>query len=259
MRKLSTKVAIATALLLASTQAATAAPAWTPAPGATWQYQLAGTVNTGVNAQVFDVDLYETPAATVAKLHSLGRKVICYISAGSAENFRPDYASFPKSVLGKSNGWPGEKWLDIRQISILKPIMAKRLDLCKSKGFDAVEADNIDGFSNSTGFPITAAQQIAYNKTLAWLAHSRGLSIGLKNDVEQATQLQPFFDFAITEQCFQYKECGLLAPFTKANKAVFVVEYKGNFASICSQSKGLHFSTIFKKLSLDAYLRPCQA
>ena len=97
--------------------------------------------------------------------------------------------SFPSSVLGSSNGWPGEKWLDIRQISALAPIMTARMQMCVQKGFDALEPDNIDGYANSTGFPLTAQDQLAYNQWIANTAHSLGLSVGLKNDVDQTAQL----------------------------------------------------------------------
>ena len=133
---------------------------------------------------------------------------MCYIDFGTWENWRPDQASFPSSVLGSSNGWPGEKWLDIRQISTLAPIMTARMQMCVQKGFDALEPDNIDGYSNSTGFPLTAADQLAYNEWIANTAHSLGLSVGLKNDVDQTAQLEPFFDWALDEQCNQYSECG---------------------------------------------------
>jgi hypothetical protein len=47
------------------------------------------------------------------------------------------------------------------------PILAARIDACRAKGFDAVEADNVDGFANSSGFALTAADQLAYNRTIA--------------------------------------------------------------------------------------------
>jgi len=54
---------------------------------------------------------------------------------------RPDAGAFPDAVKGDSNGWSGERWLDIRRLDVLGPIMQRRLDLCKQKGFDAVEPD----------------------------------------------------------------------------------------------------------------------
>ena len=167
---------------------------------------------------MYGIDLFDNAPSVVASLHAhywhkLNRVVICYMSAGTWENWRPDASAFPKSVLGKPvSGWAGERWLDIRQIGILGPIMDARLDLCKQKGFDGVEADNVDGYANPTGFPLTPSDQITYNMFLAAQAHIRGLSIGLKNDLDQVNDLLPYFDWALDEQCFQYKR-DLLAIF----------------------------------------------
>ena len=131
--------------------------------------------------------------------------------------------------------------------------MTKRLDLCRQKGFDGVEADNVDGYSNSTGFPLNAADQLAYNRFLAHAAHARGLSIGLKNDLGQAAALEPSFDCAVNEQCFQYNECDLLSPFLNAGKAVFNAEYDAPRASFCPKARPLKIMAIRKNLSLDAF------
>ena len=101
------------------------------------------------------------------------------LSAGTFENWRPDASSFPASVRGKSNGWPGEKWLDIRQIAVLGPIMGARMDWAVSKHCDGIEPDNVDGYTDSTGFPLTAQDQLLYNRMLASEAHQRNLSVGL--------------------------------------------------------------------------------
>jgi len=206
---------------------------------------------------MFDVDLFETPTSTVDTLHQRGRAVVCYLSAGSWEDFRPDTDAFPEQVKGKSNGWPGERWLDIRQLDILGPIMEARLDLCAQKGFDGVEFDNIDGYVNNTGFPLTAADQTAYNVFLANAAHARGLSAGLKNNVEQAATQQRSFDFAINEECYAYNECGLLTPFINANKAVFHVEYDIATTTFCPATTTLGFSSMLKHLNLDAWQQTC--
>jgi hypothetical protein len=113
----------------------------------------------------------------------------------------------------------------------------------------------VDGYTNDTGFPLTAADQLTYNTMLAQLAHQRGLSIGLKNDLDQIPQLVNDFQFAIDEQCFQYQECDQLQPFVQADKAVFEAEYQpGQF---CAQAKSMGLSTIRKNLALDAPRWPC--
>jgi hypothetical protein len=214
-------------------------------------------IDTSVDAEMFDVDLFETPEEVVEELRLRGRVLICYLSAGAWEEFRPDADAFPDSVLGNSNGWPGERWLDVRRLDVLGPIMEARLDLCAAKGFDGVEVDNIDGYVNDTGFPLTADDQLAYNRFLADAAHARGLSIGLKNDVEQAASLEPHFDWAINEECALYQECGLLVPFIDAGKAVFHVEYDLDPSEFCALTSQIGFSSMVKRPDLDAWRRPC--
>jgi hypothetical protein len=230
---------------------------WVPVPGTTWQWQLSGIVDTTVEAQVYDIDGMQNSADVVARLHAKGARVICYINAGAAEDFRRDYRAFPSSMLGNPNGWPGERWLDIRQRDALRPIMAARFDICRDKGFDGVEADLVDGYTNDTGFPLRAADQLAYNRMLAALAHERGLSIGLKNDLRQVPELVEDFDFAINEQCVQYNECHILSPFIRAGKAVFHVEYGTPTAEFCPQTRALGFSSMSKDRILDAPRSPC--
>jgi len=226
-------------------------------PGTTWQWQLTGKVDTSVNAQMFNIDLFDNSASVVSALHAKGRAVVCYLSAGTYEDWRPDEDDFPSSILGNSNGWPGERWLDIRRIDIIGPIMEARFDQCKAKGFDGIEIDNVDGYANSTGFPISGNDQLAYTRFLADAAHERGLSIGLKNDLGQVKQLVSSFDFAINEQCAEYNECHLLTPFIQAGKAVFHVEYDLDTNEFCPNSKKLGLSSMKKRLDLDAWRQSC--
>lgn len=230
---------------------------WRPRPGTAWQWQLSGRLDTSVDVPVYDIDGFDHSRATVAKLHREGRRVICYLSTGAWEDFRPDAGDFPGAVIGRGNGWEGERWLDIRRTDVLEPLMAERLDMCRDKGFDAVEPDNMDGYRNRTGFPLTAADQLRYNRLVARLAHERGLAVGLKNDLDQIPQLVDAFDFAVNEQCAQYGECARLSPFVEADKAVFHVEYELPTARFCADSRRLGLSSLLKKYALDAWRRPC--
>jgi hypothetical protein len=230
---------------------------WAPRPGTTWQWQLTTPVDLTVDVPVYDIDGFTNDAGTVQALHGRGRKVICYIEVGAAEDFRPDYHQWPAAVLGKENGWPGERWLDVRHPEVLAPVLTKRFDMCRDKGFDAVEPDLMDGYANDTGFPITAADQLTFNRYVARLAHERGLSVGLKNDVDQVPQLAGDFDFSVDEECFQYHECAGLKPFVSAGKAVFHVEYAESNAAFCPSTKALGFSSMRKNKGLDAARWPC--
>jgi hypothetical protein len=232
---------------------------WRPKPGTTWQWQLTGALDTTLDVQMYDLDLFETPQATIDALHAAGRTVICYFSAGSHEDFRADAAAFPAAAIGRQlDGWPGEHWLDTRTEAV-RAVMKQRLDRAASKKCDGVEPDNVDGYSNQSGFPLTAATQLDYNRFLAREAHARGLSVGLKNDVEQVAALLGDFDWALNEECLQYDECDLLAPFITAGKAVFHVEYGAAALAqtVCPKTKALGFSTLIKKLDLDTFRIAC--
>ncbi|WP_030327199.1 endo alpha-1,4 polygalactosaminidase [Streptomyces sp. NRRL B-3229] len=230
---------------------------WRPRPGTAWQWQLTGRIDTSVDVPVYDVDGFDQSKALVSALHDKGRKVICYLSTGAFEDWRPDAGKFPRSVIGRGNGWEGERWLDIRATDVLEPLMAHRLDMCREKGFDAVEPDNMDGYKNRTGFPLTAADQLRYNRLIARLAHERGMAVGLKNDLDQIPALVGDFDFAVNEQCAQYDECADMKPFIKADKAVFHVEYELPTSRFCAGSRRLKLSSMLKKYELGVWREAC--
>lgn len=233
---------------------------WHPAAGLSWQWQLTGEIDFEVQADVIDIDL-DVDRSVVDHFHKNGSKVICYISAGSYEDWRTDADQFPSQVLGKDyTGWSGEKWLDIRRIDLLGPIMLKRLDRCAEKGFDAVEPDNMEIYTNDTGFPLTYADQLRYALWLAEESHRRGLAIGQKNAPDQTLDLVQVFDFAITEDAFYYDWAEQMLPYIQAGKAVFAAEYTdlgGDFEAYCSRSEELGFSTILKDRDLNAWMKNC--
>ena len=248
---------------------------WVPAPGLRWQYQLQGTFNPNlcvvpyrggacVRPNVYDLDLYATNGVTlnsaaVAAVHAAGGHAVCYVDAGTWENWRPDANKYPSSVLGNKNGWPGERWVDIRDTSVLLPIMSARVAKCAAAHFDAVEFDNVDGYTNNTGFALTAAEQFAFDEDLASIAHGDGLSVGLKNDLGQLSQLESTFDFAINEQCAQYHECAYYSGWEAAHKAVVEVEYRDKPAKFCLSADLAGRDAMQKGLSLRAKpWRPCR-
>jgi hypothetical protein len=235
---------------------------WKPAPQTTWQWQLSGdAIDTSIAADVYDLDLFDTAAGTVASLHRAGRRVVCYLSAGSREDWRPDAGSYPAEIIGQDyEGWEGERWLDIRQLDRLAPILGARLDLCRAKGFDGVEPDNLDGYQNETGFPLTAEDQLRFNRWLAQAAHVRGLAVALKNDGDQASQLADDFDFALLEDCFDQGWCELFRPFLDAGKAVLDAEYTDTgitLGQFCPQAQALGIRAILKHRNLDAWREAC--
>jgi len=234
-----------------------------PEVNTSWQIQLQGDVSTSYAATIYDIDLFDSSESLIESLKNSGKKVICYFSAGSFEDWREDRERFPDEALGNNlDGWPGEKWLDIRNKN-LKSIMLSRLDLAVQKGCDGVDPDNMDGYTNDTGFNIDAAEQLTYNKFIANEAHKRGLTVGLKNDIDQIAELEPFFDFSVNEQCHIYNECESMLPFIVANKPVLNLEYAtkyikntdGEQISMCTHSSQLQFKTLIMPLALDDSFR----
>lgn len=154
--------------------------------------------------QVVDLDLESTSAETIGHLRSQGKKIICYFSAGSYEDWRNDKSLFQSSDLGQAlDGWPGERWLDIRTSNV-KDVMYKRIQQAHAKGCNAVDPDNVDGYLQNTGFDLTYQDQLVFNRYIASTSHSFNLSVGLKNDLEQVSDLVDWFDFAMNEQCLEY-------------------------------------------------------
>ncbi|HVM70652.1 MAG TPA: endo alpha-1,4 polygalactosaminidase [Anaerolineales bacterium] len=235
---------------------------WRPRPGLTWQWQLSEPpVDLTVDAQVFDIDLFDNDAGVVRALHEQGRKVIGYTSVGSREDWRPDANQFPAELLGNDyEGWPGEKWLDIRQIDRLSGIMQARLDLCAEKGFDGLEPDNIEIHAADTGFPISYQDQLAYAGWLAGQAHARGLAFGLKNAPDMLADALDFCDFAITEDAYYYHWIERMLPFIESGKPVFAAEYTDmavDFEAACDWGRQHGVRFIRKNRILTAFRVTC--
>jgi hypothetical protein len=241
-----------------STGGATGGGQWVMPQHLTWYWQIQGAVNNSEPVAAYDIDGFENTSVEVAALHAKGIHVICYMDVGTSENYRSDFSSFPAAVQGSSNGWPGEKWLDVRQLSVLEPIMVKRFEMCKEKGFDAVEPDNMDGYENSTGFPITAAEQATYDEWVANEVHSLGMAVLQKNDGEQTATLEPYFDGALDEQCNQYSECSNFQAYLKAGKPVLNAEYSLAASQFCSADNAAGIMGARYDLELDGKtFEPC--
>lgn len=233
---------------------------WRPHPGTSWQWQLSGELDTTLDVAMYDVDLFTTSDDAMQKLHARGVKVVCYFSAGTYEPNRPDTSTLPPTTLGKAlPDWPDERWLDIRSEGV-RALIRKRLDSAAGRGCDGVEPDNVDAFDNDSGFPLSASDQIAFNRFIATEAHTRKLSVGLKNDLGQIPELVASFDWALDEQCMEFDECDELLPFIQANKPVFHVEYGDESLrdGVCPASNSRDFDTLIKHLALDAFRISCR-
>ena len=133
---------------------------WQPEVGASWQIilrhplDLSSPSSLSPDVDVYDLDLYDNDAEVFAELQRMGKKVICYFSAGSYEDYRPDSEDFDEKDLGDElDGWPGERWVNISSPRI-RDIMVKRIKLADKKGCDAIDPDNVDGYVRPLPLPL---------------------------------------------------------------------------------------------------------
>ncbi|KAI4622598.1 uncharacterized protein J4E87_006165 [Alternaria ethzedia] len=252
---------------------------WTPSVSDTWQIILShppvlssSDTSTTPNVSIFDIDLFDTPTETIRQLHSMGKKVICYFSAGSYEDWRPDASEFKKEDLGRDlDGWPGEKWLDLNSENVRR-VMKNRVDLAKEKGCDGVDPDNVDGYQNNNGLSLTPSSSISYLQYLSSLTNPLNLTLGLKNAGDIIPAVLPIVHFSVNEQCAKYGECSTFAPFIAAGKPVFHIEYPdgagaeqgleedvvGRYCDREGKGEGSEgFSTVLKKMELDGWVEFC--
>ncbi len=222
-------------------------------------------LRTDIPSTVYDVDLFDTPESQIKELEEEGKKVICYFSAGTYENWRPDADQFPKEALGKEvDGWEGERWLDIRNQKV-RQIMAERIKLAKEKGCDGIDPDNIDVYQQDSGFNLTEEDAINYAEFLSQKARQLGLWIGLKNSGYLIPKVKEDFNFEIAEECFHYNECDLYKPFVEEGKPVFDIEYDSRylnnenaFKELCQKAEKIGIRVIVAPEELDgSFVKSC--
>lgn len=243
-----------------------AGDAWQPAPGVALQWQLSGqldaTAATDLGVEMFDLDLFDAPDPVLDALHADGAVVVCYFSAGTVEDWREDVDALPDAAIGEPlPEWDGERWLDVMHPAV-RELAEGRLDHAVARGCDAVEPDNVDAYANDHGLGLNPTEQLHFNRFLADAAHRRGLSVGLKNDLDQLEDLEPWFDWALNEECASYDECARLGVFTGGGKAAFHVEYVDDWAEAPGRADevcdvGPDLDTLIKHWDLDARRLAC--
>lgn len=197
---------------------------------------------------------------TVDALRQRGIRPIAYMNGGAWQPGQTDSAELPNSLKGNAlAGWPGERWVDIRNIDApgnkVAEILKSRMDKAKAMGFVGIDVDNTDGWDNATGKSITYSDGLKFNKWLAEQAHSRGLAIFLKNNGKQASELEPYFDGAVIEHALRPGN-GDPPPrsyqvFTRRGKAVFDIEYSEPGAQSRKIASQYGYTVLRENLKLD--------
>ncbi|KAJ4287971.1 hypothetical protein N0V90_011986 [Kalmusia sp. IMI 367209] len=243
-----------------------AVPSWAQSQfvkGQKWQIILTGVPDITkiplppTDAPVWDIDLFDSDAATIQGLKTTGKIVICYFSAGTREDWRTDANDFPAGDVGKVlPEWPNEKWIRTGSTKV-RDIMAKRIKLAGDKGCDAIDPDNIDGYQNDNGLNLKTQDAVDYVKWMAQEAAKYNMEIGLKNSLDIVDTLTSTVDFAVNEQCAQLSECDRYNAFLATGKPVFHIEYPVPLnpaaakTNLCTGPGTTGMSTILKNMALD--------
>ena len=241
--------------------------------GGTLPSMTSGSAST---ANIWDTDMFEDASglgsnndpdarsAIVSQLHAANKYAVCYIEAG-AQQAEPDQSHFAaadytngsNAQTTEMQGWPGEYWYDTLGFAGWTPShqtysgsaadhaaaaniaagMAQRIAGCQAEGQDAIEPDDLDGYTNPSqtgaaggGWGLTQAAAAGYEQWPAYTAHNDGLAIFQKNDPANSGADVATFDGMIIEECNSYDDpCagsgGDATPYLSAGKPVLNAEY----------------------------------
>ncbi len=280
---------VCTSLGIAASPPAGASGWWIPPLGPQpWQWELSHPLRLS-NAQdmgtddklpdgspapppvIYDIDGIINPASTVTALHAQGKHVVCYVEVGAAGNY---YSAAQEGLsttyfdqlqsaglFGKKvPGYP-EYYLNIQSSTTVAIIESMIAQQCAAKGFDAVETDIDEEYTDNSGFPLTKAIEEGYMTTIADDIHALGMAWWIKNPDDTgdsySTDMYPLADAVLTEQCNQYSSCGLLSAYV-GHKAVFNAEYQGRRSKFCPADEALGFNGVKFPVSLNGARKPCQ-
>ena len=241
-----------------------------------WDWQIGAATDKDISVpagvKLLDLDGFTTSAQTVTRLKAQGIYTVCYINAGSYEPYRPDAARYPASLkLHRDPDWPDEFFVDVSDVfrpnSVLATILNDRLAMCRAKGFDAVEPDNLQNDENVPGGQITLQQQLDFNGWIADAAHAHNLAVFQKNGPDKillrdrtGKLMVDKFDAILNEECRTQSECQALTEYTKRGKLALNVEYLSDssindtapstFLAACPEYADLNLSELLRDRNL---------
>ncbi|MFE4451091.1 endo alpha-1,4 polygalactosaminidase [Streptomyces sp. NPDC056796] len=240
--------ALITPLFLSSTASGATQAVTVPPTHANFDYQIGEPYTPPSGVKVVSRDHTASPAA--------GLYNICYVNAfqaqPGAENEWGDLLlRDAKGNVVYDDGW-GEAILDIRTDAKRQRIAAKVnawIDTCATKGFKAVEPDNLDTFSRTD--LISKANAKAFVRLLADHAHQKGLAIAQKNTSEfSLSRAETGLDFAVAEECGEWDECG---DYTEGfGDNVIVIEYKASAFKATCAAFGSRLSVVLRDVDVSA-------
>jgi hypothetical protein len=220
---------------------------------------------------IYDIDGIINPASTVARLHAMGKHVVCYVEVGAAGDYYSAASEgIPTTYFAqlreagefgmKVANYP-EYYLNITSKSTVSIVEALIRQQCAAKGFDAVETDIDTEYDDDSGFALTRTDEVRYLTTLANYIHTLGMGWWIKNPDDTgdrfATDMFPLADAVLSEQCNQYDTCGYLRAYF-GHKAVFNAEYALPPSRFCARDDALGINGVQFNIALTGVRRPCR-
>ena len=245
VRRLPAVVAAVLVLALAGCAGPTDAPPasdpsgeWSmPPAGVVPDYQLGGAYEPADGVAIVGRDRAADPAPGIYS--------VCYVNGfqtqpGEFDTWDADLLLHRDGEVFFDPDWPDEALLDTSTPERRERIAAQVIpwiEGCAGAGFDAVEFDNLDTYTRSDG-ALALDDNLALAAAFVDAAHGAGLAAGQKNSAENAAVLhdEAGFDFAVTEECAAYEECGAYT--AVYGDAVIDIEYTDElprpFAEMCA-------------------------
>lgn len=221
-----------------------------PPPDGGFDYQLGGAYPPPDGVTIVERDRNASPEP--------GLYSICYVNGFQAQTEEADWwlSEHPDLILRDGNDEPivdadwDEMLLDTgtpEKRSALAEIVGGWIAGCGAAGFAAVEIDNLDSFSRSTGL-LDETDNVLTMAEYAAAAHAAGLAIAQKNATELLPRVDEMHtDFAVSEECSTYDECGDYVDVY--GDAVLMVEYvQADFEAGCAAWPG--HSLVLRDLDL---------
>jgi hypothetical protein len=232
---------------------------YVPPNDVSWDARLDDAVDIDEPVDLFYLDAELQPDNDLAALQAAGRHYLCYLSAGTFEDFRDDAGDFPAAVLGNDAPFRGERWLDVRALEV-REIMAKRVASLAAKGCASVPPSSLAVYAVDSGFSITQSDVLDYARFLAERIHGAGMSAGLSAPAELTAELWPSFDFGLAIDCLAKSQCSEFGVFEQANKPVLHVEFgdAGSAPELCSAAEQLGFVPLVTTRSFNGQSIHCQ-
>jgi hypothetical protein len=234
-------------------------PGYVPAADDSWQAQLSGSIDPGLDVELFYLDADFTELAALQALRARGAHYVCYLSAGSFEPWREDAGEFPERVLGLAlPDYPREQWLDIRDETV-RGLMLRRVEAMALKGCEGVVPASLAVHAADTGFELSLEDALDYAGWLASRIHLAGMSAGLIAPLDLTAPLVGDFDWGLAVDCLMPSRCSAFQPFAEQEKPVLHVEFGDaeTAPELCRSARDAGFDALIKRESFDGFRIAC--